>query len=373
MAAGPLISVVLPVYGVQEYLAGCLDSILGQAGSDLEVVAVDDASPDGCGQLLDARARRDPRLRVVHNEHAGGPGSARNIGLQLAAGEYVWFIDGDDMAADGAVEAITAHLAADRPDVLLIDYENLFPDGRATASPGAALLRAAPAGPFTLAEQPQLIQLTMTSWSKVFRRAFLAGLGVTFPPGIHEDVLVTCAALLEARRISALARVCYRYRRGRRGSFMATTSDAHFAVFDAYEQVFDFHSKRDSPASAGPPGRLAAALFDRAIWHYSTVLQTGGLGLGPLGRGGLVPRRERRRFFERMHADFVRYAPPGYRHPAGARGAKFRLIERDAYWAYELLEPLNRSRVALRSMISARRRTARSRWSRSARRSKRRA
>ena len=59
-----------------------------------------------------------------------------------------------------------------------------------------------------------------------------------------------------------------------------------------------------------------------------------------------MPRSERRRFFDRMHADFIRYRPPGYRVPAGARGAKLRLIERDAYWTYELLEPVNKLRVA---------------------------
>jgi CDP-glycerol glycerophosphotransferase len=61
-----------------------------------------------------------------------------------------------------------------------------------------------------------------------------------------------------------------------------------------------------------------------------------------------VPRRDRRRFFARMHDDFGRYAPPGYRFPPGARGAKFRLIARGAFWTYELLEPLNKARVALR-------------------------
>jgi CDP-glycerol glycerophosphotransferase len=346
--AGPLISVVLAAHGVREYLPACLDSILSQAGDELEVIAVDDASPDGSGQILDAAARQDPRLRVVHLDRTGGPGNARNVGLQLATGDYIWFIDGDDMAAEGAVKAITQRLAEDLPDVLLIDYESLYPDGRSAASPGAELLRDAPAGTFTLAEQPQLIQLTMTSWSKVISRGFLLGLGAVFPPGIHEDVPVTCAMLLAARRISALDRVCYRYRRFRRGSFMVTTSTDHLAIFDAYRKVLDSFSKRQADRKHPAAASLHAALFERAIWHYTTVLQTGGAGIGPVGRGGLVPRRARRQFFECMHADFTRYVPPGYRYPPGARGAKFRLIRHDAYWTYELLEPLNRARVALR-------------------------
>jgi CDP-glycerol glycerophosphotransferase len=284
-------------------------------------------------------------------ERNGGPGNARNVGLELAGGDYVWFVDSDDVVADGAVEAITRRLGRELPDVLLIGYEDLFPDGRTQPSFGRALLQAAPSGPFTLAQQPQMVNLAMTAWSKVFRRAFLADLGVPFRPGIHEDVPVTCAALVAARRICTLDRLCYRYRRARPGSFMATTSRDNMAIFDAYRQVFDFLSEREAAGAPASPG-VRAALFERAIWHYTIVLQAGAMGIGSIGRSGLVPRRDRRRFFGRMHEDFVRYVPPGYRLPPGARGAKFRLVERNAYWTYELLEQPNRARVALRRAAS---------------------
>jgi CDP-glycerol glycerophosphotransferase len=348
MPGQPTISVILPVYRVEEYLGACLDSILGQAPGDggLEVIAVDDASPDGCGAILDARAGRDPRLRVVHLGENQGPGHARNAGLARAAGDYVWFVDADDELAGGALAAVAARLARDRPDLLLIDYEELYPGGRTAPSPGRELLRRAPAGTFTLAGQPQVIGLTMTSWSKVIRRAFLAGIGLAFPPGIHEDVALTCAMLLRAARVGALPRVCYRYRQ-RPGSFMATASTGQLSIFRSYQAVFALVDSADPPA----PGAVRAAVFDRAIWHYSTVLG----GRGPAGRGpggpggppGLVPRAERRAFFEHMHEDFVRYRPPGYRLPPGWRGVKFWLVERNAYPLYAALEPVNRLRVLL--------------------------
>jgi CDP-glycerol glycerophosphotransferase len=184
----------------------------------------------------------------------------------------------------------------------------------------------------TLAERPALIDRTMTAWSKVFRREFLLGLGVCFPPGIHEDVPVSCAALLGAERIALLDRVCYLYRR-RRHSFLATTSMDHVSIFSSYEQVF---ARLDAgPGPAGGTG-VRAALFGRAIEHYSTVLAN-----------GLVPRGARRAFFHRMAADYRRYRPAGYRHPPGLRGLKFALIERDAYRAYLVLGPLNNARVAV--------------------------
>ncbi len=109
--AAPLISVVLPVGNVAEFLPACLDSVLGPAGqAGLEVIAVDDASRDGCGRILDHRAGQDPRLRVIHLAENAGPGPARMRGLAEATGSYVWFVDPDDLLADGALAAVTAAL-----------------------------------------------------------------------------------------------------------------------------------------------------------------------------------------------------------------------------------------------------------------------
>lgn len=341
------ISVVVPVYGVRQYLGACLDSVLGQdAGAGLEVIAVDDASPDGCGEVLDERARADSRLRVVHLERNGGRGNARNTGLARAAGDYVWFVDGDDMLPPGAVAAVSQRLAAERPDVLLIDYAELRPGGQLRPSTGTALLRAAPAGPFRLAQAPQLVNLTMTSWSKLLRREFLIELDEPFRPGIHEDIPVTCAALF-AGRLSALAEACYWYRTGRPGAAM-TGSAGQDAVFSAYHEVLQKLAKLTEAGDQVATPAVRSAVFERAIWHYAAVLGTTGPGIGPVGAGGLVRRADRKRFFGRMHEDFVSYQPPGYQLPPGPRGAKLRLIKNDAYLAYELLEPLNKLRVAAR-------------------------
>jgi CDP-glycerol glycerophosphotransferase len=84
------------------------------------------------------------------------------------------------------------------------------------------------------------------------------------------------------------------------------------------------------------PPTVYAAVFERAIWHYTTLIP-------------LVPRRRRREFFHQMSADFRRWRPDGFRFPPGPRGVKFRLAARDTYWAYALLDPVNRLRVGLRS------------------------
>jgi CDP-glycerol glycerophosphotransferase len=338
--AMPLISVVIPVHGVGDYLDRCLDSVLADPAVPIEVIAVDDASPDHSGAIL--AARRDPRLRVFRTRAATdagsplGPGAARELGAKEAAGDYVWFVDGDDELAEGALAAVAARLTAMAPDVLIVDFEQLHPDGTTSPSGGARYLAGPDGGP--LADHPALLHLSMTLWSKVFRREFLSGLAVS--PGLagpapHEDVPVTAIALLSAGKIGVLNRVCYRYRRARRGSFLSAVSDSHFTIFGSYEQVFHYISERSAvPPPITPP--VLAAVFERAIWHYTTVLP-------------LVPRRRRREFFGRASADFRRWRPGGFRFPPGPRGVKLRLVARGAYRTYRLLDPLNRLRVALRS------------------------
>lgn len=338
----PLLSVVLPVAGVEEYLVECLDSVLGQAGRAgraIEMIAVEDASGDRCAEILDTRAAQDKRLRVMHLDTAIGPGPARNAGLAEASGLYVWFVDPDDLLAPGALAAVTGRLQRDEPDLLLVDYLLLHPTGRTEPSPGADLLRGT-AATTTLAERPELLARTMTCWSKVFRRSFLAGLGVEFPPGIHEDIPVSALALLSARRIGMLDQVCYLYRqRGR--SFLATPSMSHLSVFGSYARVFAFVA--EDPGPAGRPAvtpAVRSAVFTRAMEHYTTILGA-----------GLVPRPARREYFHRAARDFQRYRPPGYRHPPGWRGLKMRLVERDAYLAYRVLGPLNGLRVRVRTAL----------------------
>ena len=333
MAESPLISVIIPVHRVAEYLPECLDSVLGQPAPPIEVIAVDDASPDDSGQILDQRAIADPRLRVVHLPANGGQGPARNAGRALASGQYVWFVDGDDALADGALAAIGARLACGHPDVLLIGWVSSYPDGRTAPSPGTRLLAQVPAGGCTLADLPRLVDLTMTSWSKLLRREFL---DVGFSSGIHEDVLVTSASLLAATSIQAINQVCYRYRQDRAGAAMATPSAGHLAIFDSYAQVFA-RLDRLSVSDA-----VRTAFFERAIWHYATILEARAAD----GRG-LVPPRERRRYFARMHDEFTARRPPGYRFPPGPRGIKFRLVATGSYPAYEFLQPLNRLRLAV--------------------------
>ena len=91
----PKVSIIVPVYNVEKYLDRCMSSLLNQTLKDIEIIMVDDESPDNCPQLCDEYARKDERVKVIHKKN-GGLGLARNSGLEIATGEYVAFVDSDD-------------------------------------------------------------------------------------------------------------------------------------------------------------------------------------------------------------------------------------------------------------------------------------
>ena len=103
-AQRPLLSVIVPVYRAEQYLHKCLDSLVGQTYRNLEIILVEDGSPDSCGAICDAYAARDERIRVIHQENRGAS-AARNAGIRATEGEYVLFLDADDIYAENAIDS----------------------------------------------------------------------------------------------------------------------------------------------------------------------------------------------------------------------------------------------------------------------------
>ncbi|CAM5674780.1 hypothetical protein SANTM175S_05768 [Streptomyces antimycoticus] len=140
--AVPRFSVIVPAYEVQPYLNDCLRSVLEQDFTDLELIAVDDHSPDACGAIIDEAAACDPRVRPVHLPENAGLGRARNAGIRRATGDYLLFLDGDDTLAPGSLRAIADRLArTGEPQVLVFDYARVDWTGEAVRNVRAELLR----------------------------------------------------------------------------------------------------------------------------------------------------------------------------------------------------------------------------------------
>jgi CDP-glycerol glycerophosphotransferase (TagB/SpsB family)/glycosyltransferase involved in cell wall biosynthesis len=326
----PRFSVIVPVHKVQAYLHACLDSVLEQSYGDFEVIVVDDCSPDGSGEIADAFAGRDARVRVLHLPENVGLGRARNAGMAEASGDYLLFLDGDDEFTPGTLAAVAARLErTGDPDLLVFDYERTYWDGRAERNQFAAILTRAGRGVFTLADRPELLRLLMVAWNKAYRRDFVRGVPLTFPAGWYEDTPWTFPALLTAGSITALDRVCVRYRQRRRGSILRTTSRRHFDVFGQYDLLFAFldsHPELD---------RWRPALFRRILDHLIAVHT----------HPDRLPPRSRPEFFRRCRVQYARLRPPGFRPaPFGRRGLRHLLVALGARRTFAVLGAFGRLR-----------------------------
>lgn len=113
----PLISVIVPIYKVEEYLSRCVDSIINQTYKNLEIILVDDGSPDNCPKICDDYAKMDNRIKVIHKEN-GGLSDARNAGMNVATGEYISFIDSDDWIENSMFEEMLNRMHEDKSDVV---------------------------------------------------------------------------------------------------------------------------------------------------------------------------------------------------------------------------------------------------------------
>lgn len=324
-----LLSVIVPVYRVEEYLSECLDSILHQAPPDTELIAVDDFSDDGCAAVLARYAAADPRVTVVTLPRNGGLGAARNAGLARAAGEYVWFVDSDDWLPDGAVSAVVSRLERTRPDLLITAFDRVYGSGRVRHESVTAGRRPAP-DVFTLGDWPELISVLHIAGNKVIRRRFLGETGLRFFPGWYEDVSFSFPLMIAANRITLLDRGCYQYRQRENGAITQTVSGRHFEVFAQWDRVFEFLAAH--PVAA----ELHVRVFQRMIWHLLQVL----------GHPRRISPTQRREFFRRMTRQYRTHLPPtGHPVPAGAAGVKYRLVGLGAYRLFELLRAVRGLRV----------------------------
>ncbi|MEU5533796.1 bifunctional glycosyltransferase family 2 protein/CDP-glycerol:glycerophosphate glycerophosphotransferase [Streptomyces sp. NPDC020362] len=299
----PRFSVIVPAYMVQAYLSECLDSVLSQSYPDLELIAVDDCSPDGCGAIIDEYAARDVRVKPVHLPENRGLGRARNAGTAEATGDYLLFLDSDDTLTPDALRAIADRIKeTGEPDVLVFDYARTYWNGETARNQFAAQLSQQGPAPFRLVDRPGLLRVLMVAWNKVCRREFVEQQGFEFPAGYYEDTPWTYPVLMAAESITTLDRVCVHYRQ-RRGSILATTSRKHFDVFEQYDRVFAFVDRHPELA------RWRPVLFRRMIDHFTTIFT----------KRSRLPRGARAEFLRTARSHYRRYCTPGGAVPLRTR------------------------------------------------------
>jgi len=206
----PLLGIVVPVYDVADYLPACLDSILGQSHQQLDVVVVDDGSPDASGEIAEQYATRDPRVRVVHIDNRG-LGAARNEGLRHVRGDYLGFADSDDVVPPAAYATLVDSLERSGSDLATGSIVRWEGDAL-TEPPWMRRLHNPPRTAMGILDHPELLG-DVFAWNKVYRRSFWDDAGLGWPEGVrYEDQPTTTRAFLSADGVDVLAEVVYHWR-----------------------------------------------------------------------------------------------------------------------------------------------------------------
>lgn len=204
-----LISVIVPVYKVESYLDRCVSSIVNQTYSNLEIILVDDGSPDRCGAMCDAWAEKDSRIRVIHKEN-GGLSDARNAGMAAATGEYIAFVDSDDWIEPQMYQRLYEAMIATDSDIASCGARRVWLDGKPAKEVCATyrdFVMEQKAAMEALIVSNGLIQ---TVWDKLYKKNVAKSL--PFLVGtVHEDEFWTWQAIARARRVVTLQETYYNY------------------------------------------------------------------------------------------------------------------------------------------------------------------
>ena len=203
----PKVSVVVPIYGVEKYLRQCLDSILVQTLKEIEIVLVDDGSPDMCPQIVDEYAAKDDRIIALHQPN-GGYGVAVNNGIAAATGVYIGIVESDDWIEPTMYEKLYDNAVRNRSDVVkcsfyLYNPEKELPRQNIPWKTEQIDLFDAPPETFTLVEYPDIVLFHASVWASLYRADFIKDIKMIETEGAsYQDFPFMCEVMSTAKRIS---------------------------------------------------------------------------------------------------------------------------------------------------------------------------
>ena len=242
------VSIIIPIYKAEKYLPECVDSVLGQTYKDIEVILIDDASPDKCGEICEEYAKKDERVKVIHKENEG-VSKARNAGLEIATGDYVQFVDSDDYLDVTMTEKLVKAMENDKSDMVLSGfYEknmNFERVSKAEEEPGVY-------------SKEQILKNIMNNpysfhygvlWNKLFKRELLDSVRFSSDMDFGEDFIFNLYYLKYVKNVSVIDEPLYYYIRFNTDSLMyiQAVGKKETAKYLRYleKRLLIFHNYRD--------------------------------------------------------------------------------------------------------------------------------
>lgn len=222
------VSVIVPVYNAEKYLEECVESILNQTYTNIEVILIEDYSLDSSFSIL-AKYQTDPRVILLHNNKNYGVGYSRNRGIDVASGEYLTFVDSDDVLEIEALEKLVFSLEKSNTDMSMCDYHTFY--GKI---PSMEKRNSFPFEVIDIEENPILLdKCGGACWAKLFRKSLFDSF--RFPEGIiYEDAPVTFPLMIKARKIAFVNEALYHYRFNLNGITKSDKKRPNLSILDIY-------------------------------------------------------------------------------------------------------------------------------------------
>lgn len=270
----PLISVIVPIYKVERYLKACVDSIVNQTYSNLEIILVDDGSPDRCPEICDEYARLDNRIKVIHQEN-GGLSAARNSGIDVARGEFLTFIDSDDFVAKNYVELLYDGMLKFDADISIASFCTFTKEDeleiQSNELPFVEITRDECFRRYG-SLNAELSMPFISACNKLYKKDFFAS--IRFPIGkLYEDAFTTYKLLDKAKKIVFTPSKLYFYRINPQSILGQSFREKHLEMVDAFRSGFDFFDKKgeNEIASLFIPPMLMREIY--CWWSVKQILK----------------------------------------------------------------------------------------------------
>jgi len=273
------ISVIVPVYKVEAYLDDCVRSILNQTFTNVEIILVDDGSPDKCPEMCDRYAEADARVRVIHKPN-GGLSDARNAGLDAALGNYIMFVDSDDWIAPSMCEKLYSIAKGGNADMVICAIQNyddltgeFLTENWCDVLPFPKKLELKPFNCSDLNPADAVSEnAPVTAWNKIYKRSFVEDNNLRFPQGLRlEDNPFYYEALVLAKRIYYTNERLYFYRVNRQGSIIQQTKSSSkndqsaFDIIPIMKLIWDVFERNNAARLSGV---LREYMVREFAWRY---------------------------------------------------------------------------------------------------------
>lgn len=228
------VSVIVPIYNVEQYLEQCLDSLLAQTYPAIKVYLVNDGSKDGCQQIIDRYVKEYTDVFIALIKENGGLSSARNFGLQYVNTDYVMFLDSDDYVSANFVERLVNTAEETCADIVECGFYKIYEDGT------KVLVKPLLSGVNMLETYPDVIcEMTVTAWNKIYKTSLFKDNDIEYPYGLlYEDTATTPRLISRSKVICSIDDALLFYRQ-RKGSIMSSLDNRIFNLYDIEKWLYN--------------------------------------------------------------------------------------------------------------------------------------